>query len=471
MEGEEDQDTLSDSDDMTDEFEALMVGIDPPPKANNSVFITEIDSINPTDAKNMATTLSNNGMSHILLKDPAIDQITGQDIFILDRYGPTYFHGIMIDTGAAGKSTAGYGQYQAYKKLFSNDKADIDKSKEGAITATFGIGSTTSIGSVTINTPIGQCEFHVVQANTPFLLGITDMDAKGIILDNLQNKLISSTRSVPVIRRFGHPFLMWGPMVSTYSHLTETELRMLHRRFGHPSALRLVRLLERAGHDDNNHRQLLERITKYCSKCQKHAGAPLRFKFTLRDDEHLDFNHSVYVDIMYINGSPLLHVIDEATRFQAARWLNYGISALHVWEALRMSWIDVYLGPPDLITHDAGTNFTAAEFQQYANSLATATKEVPVEAANTMGLVERYHKPLRRAYEVIEDEFKDNSSDSIPKALILQMAVKAVNDTAGHDGLVPTLLVFGAYPRMSELSPPAPTISKRATAIKKAMEE
>jgi len=36
---------------MTDEFEALMVGIDPPPKANNSVFITEIDSINPTDAK------------------------------------------------------------------------------------------------------------------------------------------------------------------------------------------------------------------------------------------------------------------------------------------------------------------------------------------------------------------------------------------------------------------------------------
>jgi len=26
------------------------------------------------------------------------------------------------------------------------------------------------------------------------------------------------------------------------------------------------------------------------------------------------------------------------------------------------------------------------------------------------------------------------------------MAVKAVNDTAGPDGLVPTLLVYGAYP-------------------------
>src|SRR3984957_18233897 len=51
------------------------------------------------------------------------------------------------------------------------------------------------------------------------------------------------------------------------------------------------------------------------------------------------------------------------------------------------------------------------------------------------------------------------------------MAVKAVNDTAGLDGLVPTLLVFGAYPRMSNLDPPAPSITERAAAIHKAMEE
>jgi hypothetical protein len=127
-----------------------------------------------------------------------------------------------------------------------------------------------------------------------------------------------------------------------------------------------------------------------------------------------------------------------------------------------MSWINTYLGLPDLVTHDIGTNFAAEEFQQYANSLTIATKEVPVEAANTMGLVERYHKPLCRAYEIIDDEFKDkgNPNGSIPKALILQMAIKAVNDTAGHDGLVPTLLVFRAYPCMSELSPPVPTISQ-----------
>ena len=51
------------------------------------------------------------------------------------------------------------------------------------------------------------------------------------------------------------------------------------------------------------------------------------------------------------------------------------------------------------------------------------------------------------------------------------MAVKAVNDTAGPDGLVPTLLVYGAYPRMSNLDPPAPSVTHRAAAIRKAMAE
>ena len=34
------------------------------------------------------------------------------------------------------------------------------------------------------------------------------------------------------------------------------------------------------------------------------------------------------------------------------------------------------------------------------------------------------------------------------------MAVKAVNDTAAPDRLVPTLLVYGAYLRISNLDPP-----------------
>jgi len=51
------------------------------------------------------------------------------------------------------------------------------------------------------------------------------------------------------------------------------------------------------------------------------------------------------------------------------------------------------------------------------------------------------------------------------------MAVKAVNDTASPDGLVPTLLVYGAYPRISNLGPPALFITEQAAIIRKVIAE
>jgi hypothetical protein len=98
--------------------------------------------------------------------------------------------------------------------------------------------------------------------------------------------------------------------------------------------------------------------------------------------------------------------------------------------------------------------------------MAIKVKEVPVKAHNSVGKVERYHMPLRRAYEIISSELKGVSEE-----LTLQMAVKAVNDSAGPDGLVPTLLVFSAYPRMTDDSPPSPSIIQRAKVIRKATKE
>jgi len=51
------------------------------------------------------------------------------------------------------------------------------------------------------------------------------------------------------------------------------------------------------------------------------------------------------------------------------------------------------------------------------------------------------------------------------------MAVKAINNTTGPDGLVPTLLVYRAYLRISKLDPPTPSIMEQAAAIRKAIAE
>ena len=49
------------------------------------------------------------------------------------------------------------------------------------------------------------------------------------------------------------------------------------------------------------------------------------------------------------------------------------------------------------------------------------------------------------------------------------MAVKAINNTTSLDRLVPTLLVYGAYLKISNLDPPTPSIIKRAAVIRKAI--
>jgi hypothetical protein len=84
--------------------------------------------------------------------------------------------------------------------------------------------------------------------------------------------------------------------------------------------------------------------------------------------------------------------------------------------------------------------------------MAIITKCVPVKAYWSIGLVEWAYASLRRAFEIIKEECL-----TTPREACLQMAVKAVNNTAGPNGLVPTLFVFGAFSRMTELD--APTLS------------
>jgi hypothetical protein len=44
-----------------------------------------------------------------------------------------------------------------------------------------------------------------------------------------------------------------------------------------------------------------------------------RFRFTICDNA--EFNYRLIVDVIYINKKPVLHAINKATIFQAARFL------------------------------------------------------------------------------------------------------------------------------------------------------
>lgn len=443
-------------------------------------FLTERGPISLDEAQDIYHSLCVNSTYHAITHSlPNSDYDPGRG-----HYSNRQFLGILIDTGAAKHSTCGYGQFQALQSLVSiglNRQAPCHGFR-------FGIGNTTSLGTTNIPLPIGNVTFYVIKADTPFLLSLADMTRLEVYLNNVSRELVRDRpkpQTWPVIEHRGHMFLHWqNTAIPTTAYpseldvpqllqkdetwlqmpLTDKELRHLHRRFGHPSVRKLLDMLERAGYDDIP-AKTIKSITELCHLCQKHSTAPGRFKFTIRNSDAIQFNHTILVDIMYIDGAPVLHVVDDATSFQAARWLP-DIATRTVWNALRNCWLDVYIGPPDYIVTDAGKNLTSKEFQNNASLVGTTANAVPVEAHWSIGKVERYHAILRRAYAVIAAEAGD-----LDQATTLQMAVKAINDTAGPKGLVPTLLVFGALPRISQHDAPTPTLATRAQAIQKAMAE
>ena len=93
-------------------------------------------------------------------------------------------------------------------------------------------------------------------------------------------------------------------------------------------------------------------------------------------------------------------------------------------------------------------------------------KKVPVKAHNSIGKVERYYGPLRQAYKILSSELP-----SANKEAILQIAVKTVNDLAGLDSIMPTLLVFKAYSCIIRDFLSSPFITEQAKAIYKAIKE
>lgn len=138
---------------------------------------------------------------------------------------------------------------------------------------------------------------------TSFLFSLTDMDKLEVQLDNLNNQLVQRGKKFPIVQKWGHPWLVIGPhrkhKTIASCHLTETEIRQLHKRFGHFSVRKLHELLERGGMDDVT-KEAIERINKNCHQFQIHGGTPGRFRFSVKDD--IDFNAEIVVNIMYTAG-------------------------------------------------------------------------------------------------------------------------------------------------------------------------
>ncbi len=93
-------------------------------------------------------------------------------------------------------------------------------------------------------------------------------------------------------------------------------------------------------------------------------------------------------------------------------------------------------------------------------------KTILVEAHHSIEMIERYHESLRRIYAIIIAEMLTIDFESV-----LQISFKILNNSIESDDLISTLLVFETYFRMIESNAFSSTITQRAIAMRKAMNE
>jgi len=125
-----------------------------------------------------------------------LHHVTGEDIYryttpnipasqflIEDRYSRITYQGILPDTGASNVSTAGKEQFLALQA--EDPTVTLDTSTAGNTSVQFGKGSiTTSIRTAHVSTAIGKIKFQVLDAPTPFLLCLRDMDRLHVYFNN-----------------------------------------------------------------------------------------------------------------------------------------------------------------------------------------------------------------------------------------------------------------------------------------------
>ena len=131
----------------------------------------------------------------------------------------------------------------------------------------------------------------------------------------------------------------------------------MHRQFAHPSAGNLYSILKQAGLEtvDGSTLKQLEAISAKYEPCQRIKNAPLGFRVSM-GHEGVRFNARAYIDIMYLDGRAVLHIVDEAIRFSTARFLTK-VSTENVWEAILLCWSSAYTSLPQNTMVDEGSQF------------------------------------------------------------------------------------------------------------------
>lgn len=172
----------------------------------------------------------------------------------------------------------------------------------------------------------------------PLIIGLDILRSRKLLVNYVDNSLQYCNEGIkrPFKCKLGYVFFEWNPNEILF---TRGELVRLHLHFMRPSSQRLFELISRFDptKNDPSMRKLIDSITKAWSTCRSFKFAPLPFKASI-PKEHIIFNHTISIDLLWLNEKPVIHVIDEETKCLNA-WFLKSRSSVYIWNAFIGCWV------------------------------------------------------------------------------------------------------------------------------------
>ena len=214
-------------------------------------------------------------------------------------------------------------------------------------------------------------------------------------------------------------------------------VKKLYAQFGHPEESKLLKIIKRAGLDED--KRLLQEVDSVSSNCNVCKEFRKPSPTPIMGLPHAEsFNDTVALDLKFHEGHIILHVIDHLTRYSSAT-VCISKEPKTIVKGFIKCWISIF-GAPRKVMVDNGGEFANQIFMEMAESFNIRILTTAAYSPWSNGLVERHNATLA---EILYKVQADGVSD-IETALCWTLQAKNALDNV--HGFSPAQLVFGQNP-------------------------
>lgn len=193
-----------------------------------------------------------------------------------------------------------------------------------------------------------------------------------------------------------------------YALYAEQKLRTLYWTFG-PHLCELCKCCWIRQSDRRwwNTVETLETMKEDCTECKKTSTEPQRFKLTFRTADQRII-HRVQVEIIFIRGFSIIHIVDKVTYFCSVSFLQS--RPQKICNQIQDVWSLVYLRTSVLLISDQRTAYISKELREGWKARGAQLDKAPIERLGKIGTFKRYHAPVNQAYQRIRTQGQAGST-------------------------------------------------------------